>query len=268
MANTYLHRGDAPFGDEVWKRIDATVVNTAKSLLTGRRLLDIEGPYGLGVKALPGKENAIGKEGDIQLGGAQFYQLLTIRIPFTIPIRDIASFDKTGVPFDISNVAAAALACANLEDQIVFTGSKEAGVTGLMNTPGCASLKLKNWETVGVAADDIITAVTKLDDAGFHGSYALALAPNLYNLLYRRYQQGNMTEMEHVKSIIKAGLIKSSTLKSGGVIVATGAQFASIALGQDLMAGFTGPAGGDYEFALSETAALIVRQPSAVCVLK
>lgn len=270
MTNTYLHRGDAPFGGDVWKRIDKTVVGAAKSQLTGRRLLALEGPYGLGVKALSGREKPLTSEaGDHPaMGGAELYPLLTIRTSFVIPIRDIASFEKTDVPFDVSNVTEAACACANLEDELVFSGSKEAGLKGLLNTPGSASLKLKNWDAVGAAADDLIAAVTKLDDAGFRGPYALALAPKLYNLLFRRYQQGNMTEMDHLKTFITDGLIKAAALKSGGVVIATGAQFASIALGQDLMAGFVGPAGGDYEFALSETVTLIVRKPEAICVLK
>jgi len=268
MSNTHLHRGDAPFGDDVWKRIDNTVVNVAKSQLTGRRLLELEGPYGLGVKALSGKEKSLTQEAEVQLGHAEYFPLLTIRAPFTIPIRDIASFEKTGVPFDILNVSEAVAACADLEDQIVFSGSKEAGLNGLMNFPGCASLKLKSWESVGTASDDMISAVTKLDEAGFHGPYALALAPKLYNVLFRRYPQGNTVEMDHIKSLITGGLIKGPALKAGGVLVAAGARFASIALGQDLMAGFIGPSGGDYEFTLSETLTLIVRQPGAVCILK
>ncbi|MBN2209571.1 MAG: bacteriocin family protein [Candidatus Coatesbacteria bacterium] len=271
MSSIYLHRKDAPFGDDVWRRIDETVVSAARSQLTGRRLLALEGPYGLGVKALSGKEKSLASDtraAGAALGGAEYFPLLTIRVPFAIPIRDVASFEKTGVPFDISFIAEAATACASLEDQVIFSGSKEAGILGLLHSPGSASLKLSSWESIGVVADDVISAVTKLDDAGFHGPYALALAPKLYNILFRRYPQGNMTELDHIKSIITAGLIKGPAVKSGGVLIAAGAQFASLALGQDLMTGFVGPSGGDYEFTLSETLTLIVRQPGAICVLK
>ena len=59
-----------------------------------------------------------------------------------------------------------------------------------MNVEGAGSYSLSKWEKVGTAADQIIDAVTKLDEAGFHGSYSMALAPSLFNLLLRRYPQG------------------------------------------------------------------------------
>jgi uncharacterized linocin/CFP29 family protein len=50
--------------------------------------------------------------------------------------------------------------------------------------------------------------------------------------------------------------------------VDTGSPSAHIVLGQDLMTGFVGPAGDEYEFSVTETLALWVKQPQAVCVLK
>ena len=50
MSDKYLHRADAPFGEKVWKAIDDVVIAAAKSTLTARRLMPIEGPYGLGMK--------------------------------------------------------------------------------------------------------------------------------------------------------------------------------------------------------------------------
>lgn len=59
MAEYYLNRGDAPFGDKVWERIDTRVVEAAESQLSGRRLLRTIGPYGTGVKTLPFRDAAI-----------------------------------------------------------------------------------------------------------------------------------------------------------------------------------------------------------------
>ena len=53
MANKYLAREDAPIGSDTWKLLDATLVETAKSELVGRRLLHIDGPFGLGLKVIP-----------------------------------------------------------------------------------------------------------------------------------------------------------------------------------------------------------------------
>ena len=45
MANKYQAREDAPFGDEIWDKLDDVVLSAAKGQLSARRILDIEGPY-------------------------------------------------------------------------------------------------------------------------------------------------------------------------------------------------------------------------------
>ncbi len=268
MSEKFLHRGDAPFGDEVWERIDGAVVGAAKGQLTARRLLHIEGPYGLGFKAIPGPDAPVGGAADVEVIASAVVPAALIRKTFALPARDIAAYEQNGVPLDLGPAAAAAVACAKQEDEVIFNGSKKLGTEGLLTARGTASVKLKSWSEPGVAADDLIGAVTKLDAAGFHGPYALALAPERYNLLFRRYQQGNATEIEHLRQLITEGIAKAPAIDDGGVLLAAGRQYATIALGQDLAAGFIGPAGADYEFSVSESVLLRLVVPGAVCVLK
>jgi uncharacterized linocin/CFP29 family protein len=157
---------------------------------------------------------------------------------------------------------------ASKADALVFYGSKELGVDGQLSAKGVQSAKLKSWAQVGQAVDDVIAAVTMLDDAGFHGPYSLALAPALYNLLFRRYPQGSQTEMDHMKSVITDGIVKAADIEEGGVVLASGKQFASIVVGQDLATGFVGPADGGYQFMVSESLALHLAVPEAVAVLR
>ena len=45
MTNKYLAREDAPFGSEIWGKLDTAMVQAVKQQLSGRRLLEIEGPF-------------------------------------------------------------------------------------------------------------------------------------------------------------------------------------------------------------------------------
>ena len=92
------------------------------------------------------------------------------------------------------------------------------------------SLHLSAWDKIGKAVEDIISAVTILDKAGFHGPYTLALAPDRYNLLFRRYPQGG-TELEYIQAMVTDGIIKAPILQSGGILIASGRQYAAIILG-------------------------------------
>ena len=262
MANTYLGRDDAPIGAETWKLIDDVVVQAAKSQLAGRRLLAIEGPYGFGLKAIPLGDYALedGISASISL------PLSLIRTEFSLAKRDLASYERDHLVLDTAPVACAAMDAAAKEDRIVFSGL--AGIPGLLNAEGAGSLTLSKWDKVGTAADQIIDAVTQLDARGFHGPYSLGLAPAQYNLLLRRYPQGDGTELEHISAIVGDGVVKVPALKKGGVLLASGSQFASIVLGQDLAVGFNGPVGDLLEFQVYESLALVVRAPESILVLK
>jgi uncharacterized linocin/CFP29 family protein len=262
MANKYLAREDAPFGEETWKVLDAAMMEAAKSQLVGRRLLHIEGPFGLGLKIVPLQDVEI----EPGLVVSEFLPVLLIQKTFALAVRDLASYERGGIALDTSAVREAAIECARLEDGLVFNGTPP--LPGLLTVEGSNGLKLSPWDEVGAAAEDIIKAVTTLDEAGFHGPYSLALAPSRYNLLFRRYPRGNFSEMEHVKAMVSEGVFKAPILESGGVLLASGRQFASIVLGQDMTIGFIGPTGEEIEFSISESLAPLIRQPQAICVLK
>jgi uncharacterized linocin/CFP29 family protein len=261
MANKYLAREDAPFESAVWELLDTTMKEVARGQLVGRRLLETEGPYGLGLKAVPLPD----KEAESGLITSQVLPVLYIQKPFTLGTRDIANYEREALALDTAPVVEATLACARLEDEMVFRGT--TGLPGLL-AAGANRMSLSSWEEVGTAAKDIIQAVTQLDSAGFHGPYSLALAPARYNLLFRLYHNGKQSELEHIRTIIGEGVLKAPALESGGVLLAANVRCASLVLGQDMSIGYIGPAGDRQEFTVSESLAVHIRQPRAICVLE
>jgi len=262
MNGDYLGRDDAPISRETWNLIDTAMVEAARGALAGRRLLDISGPHGLGLKAVPLADGR-GRKGYVT---SELLPVPFIQVPFTLGKRDIAAYERDRVTFDPCAVSTAACACAAAEDTLIFQGSP--GIPGLITAKGSASVKLSAWEAPGVAADEIIGAVTALDDGGFHGPYTLGLAPARFNLLYRRYPQGEGTELDHLKAIATGGVFKAPVIGEGGVLLAVGRQYAEIVLGQDMTVGFIGPVGEDLELSVSESLVPVIRTPGAVCVLK
>ncbi len=262
MENVYLGRSEAPIGADTWKLLDSIMIEAAKSQLAGRRLISIDGPYGYGLKVLP-LSDCEQEEGVFV---SSSLPVTVIKSGFSLGKRDLASFEKDHFAFDGDPVACAAMDCAAKEDQIIFQGI--SGSPGLLNIEGTSSQTLTKWEKVGTAADQIIEAVTKLDDVGFHGGYCMALAPSLFNLLLRRYPQGDGTELDHIRTIVSEGVVKAPLLKKGGVLLASGRQFCSLCIGQDMAVGYNGPAGDTLEFYVVESLALLIRAPEAICVLK
>ncbi|KMQ53035.1 Bacteriocin [Chitinispirillum alkaliphilum] len=265
----YLNRDDAPFGDEVWDTIDKTVVSVASNAMAGRKLLNVEGPYGLGMKSVSLRDELIeGDEDELSVWSSRSIPLAMISSSFKIDGRDLGHYTRDGVLFDMREVVSSTLECARKEDELIFKGSEALGVKGLMNTPGALSSELKPWRNIGDPAESIALAVEKLDKAGFQGPYSMALAPSLYNRLFRRYPGEEVLEIEHLSALVSDGIFKSSVLSEGGVLVASGAMYGSVVLGQDLLTAFEGPSGRSYVFVLSESVALRVNVPQAICALK
>lgn len=262
MENKYLGRDDAPLGAETWNLLDNLMVGVAKSSLSGRKILPLEGPFGFGLKGVPLNDTQ-GKDGVAKSG---FIPVQALSVPFTLGKRDLAAFERDHLPVSLNDVALAVMNIAAKEDSIIFSGSQ--GAPGLLTASGSSSLTLSKWDKVGTAADQVIEGVTRLDEAGFHGPYTMALSPAQYNLLLRRYPQGEGTELEHIGSIVTGGIVKAPSLKKGGVLLAADRAVATIVLGQDLKIGFSGPTDECLNFYVSESLALIVNIPQAICVLK
>lgn len=262
MANKYLAREDAPFESGIWEVLDAAMTEAAKSQLVGRRLLSLEGPYGLGLKAVPLQD----VEDESGLITSQVLPVVLIQRFFELNTRDLASYEREGVALDTCPISEAAMDIARREDRLIFGGGPQ--IPGLLSVEGSSEMNLLAWDDIGAAANDIIQAITRLDDAGFHGPYSLALAPERYNLLYRLYPQGKQSELDHLRTMVTEGIFKTPALNSGGILLAATANCASIVLGQDMSLGYIGPAGDKQEFTISESLTLRIRQPSAICVLK
>lgn len=68
--------------------------------------------------------------------------------------------------------------------------------------------------------------------------------------------------------MVTDGVHKAPGIEEGGLLVATGRQYASIVMGQDMTVGFVGPEGDRVAFTISESLVPRVRRPKAICVLE
>jgi uncharacterized linocin/CFP29 family protein len=262
MANHYLGREGAPFGSETWDRLDAAMLGAARGELSGRRLLEIRGPFGLGLKDVPLADEDLG---DGLTVGASL-PLTLIHRSFSLPVRDLAAFEQEPSALNLGPLVAAALAVARAEDGLIFNGTSRTA--GLFTSEGATRVKLSAWSKVGAAQGDLIEAASALDRAGFHGPYCLGLSPGRFNQLLRPLETGVVNELDLVKAVATEGVVKVPALADGAVLIAAGSQFAHLVLGQDMSLGFVGPTGGGaLEFTISESLALRVLVPPAVCIV-
>lgn len=276
----FLDRKSAPLTAEEWARLDEAVVGTARTMLIGRRVVDILGPLGSGVYSIPysifgGKSatgiDMVGENEDFVVEPAR---RATINLPilykdFKIMWRDVEGDRHLGLPLDVSTAAVAANYVAVQEDNLIFNGNKELGHEGLFTAKGRLIIKGGNWEETGTALAEVVKAAGALSEAGHYGPYAMVVSPSLYGKMVRVYGNTGMLELEQVKTLISGGVYYSNVIAGNkAVVLATGGQNMNLAVGQDMTTAFMGPANMNHMFRVLETIALLIRRPDAICTIE
>lgn len=262
-----LNRKQAPFGADLWDAIDEAATEAAAAMLTGRRFLEVEGPYGPGLTNIEVGNDGFCRQVEDDEAGAVVSRAVSIpmlRKRFRISTRRLMAATDYGQPLNLAPVEDAAEAMARREDEFVYYGNKDFGLEGLLTATGRRTLTAGDWTQVDRALEDVVKAVTLLDDGGFPGPYAMALSPQLYNQLFRRYEGSDLLQLEHLKRVCTAGIFKAPI--EGGVVVDE--RVGPIILGQDLMAGYVGTDGIHHEFFLTASMVLRLDDPEAICSLE
>lgn len=262
----YLNRRQAPFPKEVWQSLDDSAVDAARDRLTGRRFLKVEGPFGLGLTAIEvGNDDYCRQREPGEAGAVMSHTLPVpmIRKSFGLSIRRVAAALDNGQPLDLSPVDDAAEAVADREEELIYRGQEGFHVAGLLTAPGRHHIDGGNWEDIATALQDVLAAVTRLDEAGFHGPYALALAPALYNGLFRLYPGTQVVQLEHLRKLCTKGIYKAPI--EGGVLVDT--RVGTLIVGEDLKTGYGDQDGIHYHLYVTESVVLRIDEPQAICTI-
>lgn len=263
---SYLNRQQAPFPAEIWDEIDGEVVDAARSRLTGRRFLDVLGPYGAGLTSIEIGADDYCRQPAPDEAGAVVSRAIAVpmlRKSFGLSVRRVQGHLQMGLPLELSPAQDAAEAVARREEEFIYYGIPEFGLDGLLTAKGRHEIQAGDWAAVEQALNDVLSAVNRLDGSGFHGPYALGMSPKLYNTLFRRYEGTDMLQLEHLKRLCELGVYKADI--DGAVLVDSHA--GRIAVGQDMMTGYSGHDGIHYQLFVSESLVLMLDDPEAICVL-
>jgi uncharacterized linocin/CFP29 family protein len=254
------------FSAEIIKKIEEAAVSAARDILSGRRIIDVEGPYGLGLTTVEvGNDDLCRQPGPDEASAVLSHALSLPMIyrRFSISKRRIAAFEEMGQPLNLRPAEDAAQAVAMREEEFIYTGQPDFHLQGLLNADGRNTLQGGDWSSVDQVLDNVIAAVNILDGKGYRGPYGLALAPALYNNLFRRYPGSDLLQIEHLKRLCTRGIVKANI--DGGVLVDN--DVGSIVLGQDLQIAYLSPDAAHENFAVTESLVLKIEAADAICTI-
>ena len=251
---------------DLLNKIEQAAIAAARDILTGRIIIDVEGPYGLGLTTVEVGNDDLCREPAPNEASAVVSRALSVPMiyrRFSLSKRRIAAFEDTGQPLHFRVAEDAAQAVAAREEDFIYRGQVDFHLQGLLTAEGRNILQGGNWANVDEVLDNVISAVNMLDNRGYRGPYGLALAPALYNNLFRRYAGTELLQIEHMKRLCTRGIVKADI--EGGVLVAKDVGY--IILGQDLQVSYLGPDAAHENFTVSESIVLKIEAPDAICTI-
>jgi uncharacterized linocin/CFP29 family protein len=276
----YLQRDQAPLGVDQWAAFDQTATRTAQSMLVARRFINLVGPFGPGIEALPNDTVSGATAGHIDLLGTQegdaigidqrrFLPLPLLYKDFWIHWRDLESSRQLGVPLEVGKVAAAAAATAQAEDRLVFDGEPSLGLPGLRTAEGRQTLPMSDWGSMGRAFADVVEGMRALTQAGFTGPYALAVSPRLYADLNRIFDDTGVLELEQVEKLARRGVYPAAVLpEPSALLIDSGSQNLDLAVGVDLTVAYLESSNLNHRFRVVESLVLRIRRAGAICMFE
>lgn len=278
MSN-YDRYSDAPINREQWDKLEKTVIDTARRNLIGRRFIDIYGPLGHGLQSVVndvfeeqdrGTISVFGENDNISKPSRREHLAIPlIHKDFILYWRDIEQAQALNIDVDFSQAANASNQLALLEDDLIFNGSKEFQLSGLMNVKGRQTHLRNDWMKSGNAFSDIVEARNKLLRSGHTGPYAVVLSPELYSLVHRVHEGTNVLEIEHIKELATDGVYQSPVIAEGtGVVISTGKQNLDLAVAEDFEVAYMDTENLNHLFRVYECAVLRIKYPSAICTLE
>lgn len=271
---------DNPLSQEERQQLHELVVATARRSLVCRRFIDLFGPLGAGVQAVPYLEFGSQAPGSIDLAGdadnpavspssRSFKTLPIIYKDFLLHWRDIQAAHDHNLPLDLSAAAVAAAFCAQKEDELIFFGDKGLGVPGLLTAEGRLVASLGRWDEPGGGLASVVAATERLAQEGFFAPYVLVTSPRLFALLHRVHERTGVLEVETVRAFLGAGVYRSNLLRGDlAVLVAVGPQNLDLAIAVDLTVAHLGPDKLNHPFRVLEVVMPRIKRPKAICTLE
>lgn len=262
----YLNRNASPFSAELWKEFDRAAVKAIRDMVTGRRFLEVDGPYGVGLNTLEVGHDHFCRQPAPDEAGAVMGHAISVpmlRRSFSLSIRRLAGHLEKDQPLDVTPVEEAAEAVATREEEFVYYGQKDFNLHGLLTSPGRNDIAGGDWTDPDTALENVVAAVTRLDESGFRGPHALVAAPEIYNGLFRRYGESDLPQADHIARLCTRGIYKAP-IKGAAVI---DPRAGKIIIGQDAMVGYAGSDGIHAQLFVSESLVLKLDSPAAVCTI-
>jgi len=260
-----LHRELAPISEAAWADLEEETTRTLKRYLAARRVVDVQGPGGVGLSAVgTGHLKTIAAPGDgILARQREVRALVELRVPFELDRQQIDDVERGSGDSDWQPAKDAAQKIAYAEDRAIFEGYAAAGIGGIRQ--GTSNPIMTLPDDVRQYPGAIAQALSQLRLVGVNGPYAVVLGADAYAALAGTSDNGYPV-LEHVKKLVQDEIVWAPALAGAFVLTTRGGDFA-LHIGQDVSIGYLSHTDSVVHLYLQETLTFLLLTTEAAVAL-
>jgi uncharacterized linocin/CFP29 family protein len=231
-----LHRELAPISDAAWAQIEEETTRTFKRHLAGRRVVDVQGPAGVGLSAVGTGHllNIHAQAEGILARQREVKAMVELRVPFELERQAIDDVLRGANDSDWQPAKDAARKIAFAEDGAIFEGYSDAGIVGVRQGTSNPLMTLPG--DVREYPNAIAQALSQLRLVGVNGPYAVLLGADAYTALAETSDSGYPV-LQHVKRLVDDKIFWVPAIQGAFVITTRGGDF-DLHIGQDVSIGY------------------------------
>ncbi len=184
-----LKRELAPIPAEAWTEIDDQATKSLTAVLTGRKVVDVNGPMGPDFPGVPDVRLAYPEgqpDGGVNYGIHKVHHVVESRVGYELDIREMDNVVRGAKDVDLDNLEQAARAMALFEERVVYHGLTEANIRGLKHCSDQVCL------TMGAGPEQLLEGVaeglTAFAGRAVEGPFAFVVGPKLWRTMSAHLQ--------------------------------------------------------------------------------
>ncbi|MEM0015090.1 MAG: family 1 encapsulin nanocompartment shell protein [Zestosphaera sp.] len=247
--------------DNVLKDLGARAKEVVESARRLRRVLDVvhvgRGVEGVLLEGVSAEETAKSKVGRVVM-------LSELSTQFSIKVRTLDYWSRTGVQPDLSSLVLASTRLALAEERAILEGDSEKGWPGLLTCGMSVKEELSDWSVPGNPVVDVSKAVRRLINEAIPPPYIMLVNPARYADLLKYTEKAGVMELQRVKALVNE-VVQTPLLDDNNVlIISTNKHMIDLVVGADTVLDYLGPSGDEHLYRLWETLALRIKNPKAI----
>ncbi|WP_337997090.1 family 1 encapsulin nanocompartment shell protein [Oleispirillum naphthae] len=261
----FLRRELAPISRQGWEEIDAIARQTLSTNLSGRRIVDIDGPHGIARACVPLGRLTVPKKqpGKVNFGIHQTMPLVETRVDFTLQTWELDNLERGAKDIDLAPVAEACRESAAFEEAAIFDGFEAGGMAGLHQAVKGKELRLPL--EVNAVVDAVAEARGRLLAEGVEGPASLVVSPELCKFLSHGTQGGTLRGI--IERHMGVPVIYSAAVKDALMVAGRGGDL-ELTVGQDFAVGYHSHTASEIRLFVVESFAFRVIAPEALVGFK